>query len=71
MTQIVSSKMSRRHIEQISHLQQSIWDLEKACTKIDSAIGNSELGKIYIKNIKALIEDIQDDIDNIHDEYTQ
>lgn len=57
--------MNKIQREQVSLLQQSIWDLEKARDKIQMAIGASDIGKIYIRNINELIENVQDDIDNI------
>lgn len=71
MTQFDSSKMSKFHITQISYLQQSIWDLEKARVNITTAIGASDLGKCYVNDINELIESIRDDINNIHDEYAE
>ena len=61
--------LSKFHKEQIHYLQQAIWDLEKAREKITFAKGNSELGKLYIRDVTGLIENVQEDIDNIRNEY--
>lgn len=63
------TKMSGRHISQISHMQQAIWDLEKARTNIAYATGNSDLGNVYTHNIADLMDRIQGNIDAIHAEY--
>ena len=64
-----TAKLTKFHKEQIHYLQQAIWDLEKAREKIHFAKGNSELGEVYIRDIRGLIEFVQDDIDNIWAEY--
>ena len=64
------AKLSTFHKAQIHYLQRSIWDLENARESITFAKGNSEVGQCYIRDINGLIENIQDDIDNIHSEYS-
>ena len=54
--------------QQISLLQQSIWDLQKAKEKIQQAIGASELGKVYIEQLSDLIYSIGGDMDDLYDE---
>lgn len=64
-----TANISKFHKEQISHLQQAIWSLEKAKLDILFAKGNLDVGRCYLENIDALIEGINEDIDNIHAEY--
>jgi hypothetical protein len=64
------AKLTSFHKEQISNLQQAIWGLEKAHERILYAKGNSEIGQCYARDIAELISNIQDDIDNIHNEYS-
>ena len=59
--------LSKLQKEQISILQQAVWDLEKAHEKILYAKGNSEIGQCYARDIAGLISNILEDIDNIHD----
>ena len=66
-----TANISKFHKAQISYLQQAIWDLEKARANITHAIGNSDLGEVYIRDITGLIEFVQDDIENIHAEYAE
>lgn len=54
--------------QQIALLQQSVWDLQKAKEKIQQAIGASDLGKVYIEQLSELIDSIDDDMINLHDE---
>jgi hypothetical protein len=54
--------------QQIALLQQSVWDLQKARDNIQMAIGASDLGKIYIEQLSELIDSIDDDMINLHDE---
>lgn len=65
------AKLTTFHKEQISYLQQARWDLEKARANITFAKGNSEVGKIYIRDIDGLIENVQEDIDVIWAEYAE
>ena len=64
-----TAKISKFHKTQISYLQQAIWDLEKARANITYAIGNSDLGEVYVRDITGLIDLVQDDINHIHAEY--
>lgn len=66
-----NSQMTGFHVKQVSHLQCSIWALEKARDNITVAIGNSELGGRYLVNITEMIGSVQDDIDNIMSLYRE
>jgi len=65
------SKMSEYHKDQISYLQQGVWSLQQARAKIFFARGNSDAGKCYLENIDSLINELEDDINNIYDEYNK
>ena len=57
--------ISQFHKEQIHHLQNAIWNLERAEENIKYAKGNPNLEKVYLANIECIKDDLQDDINNI------
>ena len=54
--------------QQISLLQQSIWQLNEAGQNIKAAIGNSALDRVYVEQLSDLIDSLEEDINNIRDE---
>lgn len=57
------------HRAQVAHLQQAIFALENAKSRIMYAIGNSAIGVVYLQQVDTLIENVNNDITNIWDIY--